>query len=117
VRIEHCQCAFAAKKKSSAGLLHYIDECFHTFLIVLFIAPVTPELQCEPKLMHDIKITAHSFASSGGGLLPSSESLSLSLSDDSSEGVDMSLAAGSDTTSTTVFETDSPTGMIPIDLE
>lgn len=43
---------------------------FSTFFIVLFIAPVTPELQCEPKLIHDISATAHNFAASGGGLFP-----------------------------------------------
>lgn len=42
-----------------------------TFLIVLFMAPVTPELQCDPKLMHEIKKTAKSFAASGGGFLVS----------------------------------------------
>jgi hypothetical protein len=40
-------------------------------LIVLFIAPVTPELQCEPKLMHEMRKTAKSLASKGGGLFPS----------------------------------------------
>jgi hypothetical protein len=45
----------------------------HTFLIVLFIAPVTPELQCDPKLMHEIRNTAKSFASNGGGRFLSTE--------------------------------------------
>jgi hypothetical protein len=52
-----------------------IAMVFGTFLIVVFIAPVTPELQCEPKLIHDISATAHNFAASGGGFFPSESSL------------------------------------------
>lgn len=45
-----------------------------TFLIVLFIALVTPELQCEPKLIHAIRATANRRAFKGGGLFPFLES-------------------------------------------
>lgn len=79
---------------------------FSTFLIVLFIAPVTPELQCEPKLIHDIRATAHNFAASGGGFFPSESSL------DASDGVWMSLRTDSDTKSTD-FEIEDLTAMIP----
>ena len=43
------------------------------FFIVLFLAPVTPELQCEPKLMQEISSTANNFAASGGDSLSSSD--------------------------------------------
>lgn len=38
-----------------------------TFLSVLFIALVTLEYQCDPKLIHDINRIAVNFANSGGG--------------------------------------------------
>lgn len=41
--------------------------------MVLFIAPVTPELQCDPKLIHAIRATANNFAANGGGVFPSLE--------------------------------------------
>lgn len=55
------------------SLVSFLDREFHrhAFLMVLFIAPVTPELQCDPKLIHEIKSTAKSFAASGGAFFPS----------------------------------------------
>lgn len=55
-----------------------VSMAFSTFFIVLFIAPVTPELQWEPKLIQDISATAHSFAARGGGVFPLESSLELS---------------------------------------
>lgn len=43
----------------------------YTFLMVLFIAPVTPELHDEPKLIQEISKTAINLAISGGGCFPS----------------------------------------------
>jgi len=70
------------------------------------MAPVTPELQWEPKLIHEIRRTAHSFAQSGGGFFPSLESVS------DSSGVWMS-RTGSETASTD-FETEVSTAIMTI---
>lgn len=76
--------------------------------MVLFIAPVTPELQCDPKLIHEINNTANSFASSGGGCFSSIES---EVDPASGVGPCASSWAGANTTSATDFETESLVAM------
>lgn len=78
-----------------------------TFFSVLFMAPVTPELQCDAKLIHEMRNTASNLASSGGGFLLSTESSSCL----SSLGI-----AGSSVTSRSVFGTGSSDGMVGIEL-
>lgn len=53
-----------ASKRENCVLL-----MFSSFLIVLFIAPVTPELHCEPKPMQVTKTTDMSFQLKGTGMV------------------------------------------------
>jgi hypothetical protein len=68
--LEMCICYF---RISIVYLDRFDRHCReYTFFMVLFMAPVTPELHDEPKLMHEMRKTAINLAISGGGSFPSS---------------------------------------------
>lgn len=83
----------------SVILMSHYDNL--TFLIVLFIAPVTPELQWEPKLIHEISATAINLAANGGGFL------ALPVFDSGRDTTSENVAAGSVSTSATTLEAQS----------